>query len=77
MKDLNELVKKAITKIENLTKIVEFNAKSCDESFKAFEFAQEQVTDKLGEFVKEFDEGGQTSHGKGKQQVKKNREWPN
>ena len=53
--DLNELVKKAILKIENLTKIVEFNAKSCEESFKAFEFAQGKVTDKLDSIVKEFE----------------------
>ena len=53
--DLNELIKKAILKIENLTKIVEFNAKSCEESFKAFEFTQGKVKDKLNSFVEEFE----------------------
>ena len=53
--NLNDLVKKVITKIENLTKIVEHNAKSCDESFKAFEFAQGNTNDKLDAIVKDFE----------------------
>ena len=53
--DLDELEEKVITKIETLTKIVEYNVESCDESFKAFEYAQENISDKLNEFVKEFD----------------------
>ena len=55
LKDVNESIKKAITKIENLTNIVEFNAKSCEESFKAFEFVQEKITDRINEIVNEFD----------------------
>ena len=34
---------------------VKFNAKSCDESFKAFEFAHEKITDRINDIVKEFD----------------------
>ena len=52
---LNDLVKKAITKIDNLTSIVEFNAKSCEESFKAFEFAQGNITDKVNEIAKDVE----------------------
>ena len=55
LNDLNETVKKAILKIENLTKIVEYNAKSCEESFKAFEFSQGEITDNLSKFVEEFE----------------------
>ena len=55
LKEVNESIKKAILKIENLTNIVEFNAKSCEESFKAFEFAQEKINERIDEVVKEFD----------------------
>ena len=56
LNDLNELVKKVITKLENITKIVEYNAKSCEESFKSFEFAQGEMTDKLNGIVKDLEE---------------------
>ena len=45
-----------LKKLDNLTNVVQNNAKSCDEAFEANRFVQNEIADKLAVIVGQFDE---------------------
>ena len=53
--DIGKLVREAILKIDNLSQVVDKNAKFAEENFKACKFGQDGIQEKLGNFIKEFE----------------------